>query len=95
MWQFKFLIYIYMYIDEISFCTIYIIMYSILVKQVMRIKHLELRTTADCPDYNFSSDASSPTRQFYIWFVIWPSDPPICKAMGRQLKNWKLPQLKQ
>ena len=30
-----------MYIDEISFCTIYIIMYSILVKQVMRIKNLE------------------------------------------------------
>ena len=33
-----------MYIDEISFFTIYIIMYSILVKQVMRIKNLELRT---------------------------------------------------
>ena len=44
MWQYKFLIYIYMYIDEISFGTIYIIMYSILVKQVMRIKNLELRT---------------------------------------------------
>ena len=35
--------------DEISFCTIYIIMYSIyiytriLVKQVMRIKNLELK----------------------------------------------------
>ena len=29
-----------MYIDEINFGTIYIIMYSILVKQVMRIKNL-------------------------------------------------------
>ena len=33
-----------MYIDEISFCTIYIIMDSILVKQVMIIKNLELIT---------------------------------------------------
>ena len=48
MWQYKFLIYIYMYIDEISFCTIYIIMYSILVKQFMRIKNLELRLSIFC-----------------------------------------------
>ena len=43
MWQYKFSTYIYMYIDEISFCTIYIIMNSILVKQVMRRKNLELK----------------------------------------------------
>ena len=43
MWQYKFLIYFYIYVDEISFGIIYIIMYFILVKQVMRIKNLELR----------------------------------------------------
>ena len=48
MWQYKFSIYIYMYIDEISFCTISIIMYSILVKQVMRIKNLELKMKYKC-----------------------------------------------
>ena len=32
-----------MFIDEINFCISYIIMYSILVKQVMRIKNLERR----------------------------------------------------
>ena len=36
-----------MYIDEISFCTFYINMYSILVKQVMRIKNLAMNEQVD------------------------------------------------